>query len=73
MWIYEHLISYGNRFAQLTTESARHVLCQLSKKLSFSKYPLNNYKDMECLKFGICSYQAQPKRVNLNNASNEIF
>ena len=53
MWIFEHLISYGNRFAQLTTESARHVLCQLSKKLSFSKYPLNNDKDMEYLQFEI--------------------
>ena len=33
-------ISYVNRFAQLTTETdendARHVLCQLSEKLSFS-------------------------------------
>ena len=60
-------ITSGNRFAQLTTEdaknAARHVLCQLSERLSFSKYQLNNDKDMECLQFGICSYQAQPQRV----------
>tara|TARA_B100001173_G_scaffold133947_1_gene116393 strand:+ start:326 stop:511 length:186 start_codon:yes stop_codon:yes gene_type:complete len=55
-------ISSGNRFAQLTKEvdenKARYVLCQLSERLSFSKYPSNNDKDMEYLQFEICSYQA---------------
>ena len=70
-------ISYINRFTKLTTEDAKnfawHVLCQLSVRLSFSRYPSKNDKDMECLKFGICSYQAQAQRVNLYNASNEIL
>ena len=66
-------MSYGNRFAQLTTEAAenaaRLVLSQLSERLSFSKYPSKNDKEMECLQFGICSNQVQrqtqPQRVNL--------
>ena len=62
-------MSYGNRFAQLTTEAAenaaRLVLSQLSERLSFSKHRTNNDEEMECLQFGICSYQAQPQRVNL--------
>ena len=61
-------MSYGNRFAQLTAEAAenaaRLVLSQLSERLSFSKNPSNNDEEMECLQFGICSYQAQPQRVN---------
>ena len=60
-------MSYGNRFAQLTTEAAedaaRLVLRQLSGRLNFSKHPLKNDEEMECLQFGICSYQAQPQRV----------
>ena len=58
----------GNRFAQLTTEAAenaaRLVLSQLSERLNFSKHPSNNDDEMECLQFGICSYQAQPQRLN---------
>ena len=61
-------MSYGNRFAQLTTEAAenaaRLVLSQLSERLSFSKHSSNSDEEMECLQFGICSYQAQPQRVN---------
>ncbi len=61
-------MSYGNRFAQLGTEAAenaaRLVLSQLSERLSFSKNPTNNDEEMECLQFGICSYQAQLRRVN---------
>ena len=61
-------MSYGNRFAKLTTEAAenaaRLVLSQLSERLSFSKHQTTNDEDMECLQFGICSYQAQPQRVN---------
>ena len=68
MWIFERAMSYGNRFAQLTTEAAekaaRLVLNQLSERLSFSKHPSNNDEEMECLQFGICSYQVQPQRVN---------
>ena len=60
-------MSYGNRFAQLTTEAAenaaRLVLNQLSERLSFSKHPCNNDEEMECLQFGICSYQAQPQKA----------
>ena len=61
-------MSYGNQFAKLTTEAAenaaRLVLSQLSERLSFSKHPSNNDEEMECLQIGICSYQAQPQRVN---------
>ena len=60
-------MAYGNRFKQLTTEAAenaaRLVLSQLSERLNLSKVPLKNDKEMECLQFGICSYQAQPQRV----------
>ena len=61
-------MSYGNRFAQLTTEAAEKaaqlVLSQLSERLNFSKHPSKNDEEMECLQFGICSYQPQPQRVN---------
>ncbi len=61
-------MSYGNRFAQLTTEAAenaaRLVLNQLNERLSFSKHQSSNDEEMECLQFGICSYQVQPQRVN---------
>ncbi len=61
-------MSYENRFIQLTTEAAenaaRLVLSQLSKRISFSKHQSNNDEEMECLQFGICSYQPQPQRVN---------
>ena len=60
-------MSYGNRLAQMSTEAAenaaRLVLSQLSERLSFSKCPSNNDEEMECLHFGICSYQAQPQKV----------
>jgi len=69
-------MSYGFRLAPLTTEAAentaRLVINQLSKRLSLSKHSSNNDEDMECLQFGICSYRAQPQRVNFYNASNEI-
>ena len=61
-------MSYGNRFAKLTTEAAenaaRLVLSQLSERLSFSKHQTTNDEEMECLQFGICSYQAQPQRIH---------
>ncbi len=61
-------MSYRNRFTQLTTEAAekaaRLVLSQLSERLNFSKLQLKSDEEMECLQFGICSYQAQPERVN---------
>tara|TARA_Y100001968_G_scaffold319943_1_gene352212 strand:- start:196 stop:369 length:174 start_codon:yes stop_codon:yes gene_type:complete len=57
-------MSYGNRIAQLTTEAAenaaRLVLTQLSERLNFSKHQSKSDADMECLQFGICSYQPQP-------------
>ena len=60
-------MSYINRFGQLTTEAAenaaRLVLQQLSERLNFSKHQSKNDEEMECLQFGICSYQAHPKKI----------
>ena len=62
-------MSYGNRFAQLTTEAAENaahlVLSQLSERLNFSKLQSESDEEMECLQFGICSYQPQSQRVVL--------
>jgi len=62
-------MSYGNRFAQLTTEAAenaaRLVLNQLSERLNIYKHPSKMDEEMECMQFGICSYQTQPNRVIL--------
>jgi len=62
-------MSYGNRFAQLTTEAAENaahlVLSQLSERLNFSKHQSESDEEMECLQFGICSYQPQSQRVVL--------
>ena len=61
-------MSYGNRFAQLTTEAAEKaaqlVLNQLTERICLSKQSSDNDEKMECLQFGICSYQAQPQKVN---------
>tara|TARA_B100000965_G_scaffold74263_1_gene58636 strand:- start:5315 stop:5503 length:189 start_codon:yes stop_codon:yes gene_type:complete len=60
-------MSYGNRFAHLTTEAAENaaqlVLNQLSERLIFSKHQLKSDEEMECMQFGICSYQNQTQRV----------
>ena len=60
-------MSYGNRIAQLTTEAAenaaRLVLAQLSERLDFYKHQSKVDEEMECLQFGICSYQTQPQKV----------
>ena len=62
-------MSYGNRFAQLTSEAAENaahlVLTQLSERLNFSKHQSESDEEMECLQFGICSYQPQSQRVVL--------
>ena len=62
-------MALGNRFAQLTTEAAenaaRLVLNQLSKRLDFWKDESSIDVEMECMQFGICSYQPQPNRVIL--------
>ena len=62
-------MSYGNRFAQLTAESAetaaRLVLTQLSERLNINKNKIKTDEEMECLQFGICSYQTQINRVIL--------
>ena len=54
-------MSYGNRFAQLTSEAAENaaqlVLNQLSERLNFSKNQSKIDEEMECLQFGLCSYQ----------------
>tara|TARA_Y100001968_G_C19096696_1_gene590494 strand:- start:424 stop:600 length:177 start_codon:yes stop_codon:yes gene_type:complete len=56
-------MSYANRRNQLTNEAAenaaRLVITQLSERLNFYKYQSKNDKEMECLQFGICSYQHQ--------------
>ena len=60
-------MDYKSRIAQLTTEAAetaaRLVLNQLSERLNFSKHQTKTDEDMECLQFGICSYQ--PQRITL--------
>ena len=60
-------MSYGNHFMKLTTEAVENaaivVLSQLSERLNFSKIPLKRDEEMECLQFGICSYQPQQRRV----------
>ena len=60
-------MTYGNRFAKLTADAAenaaRLVLNQLSERLNFSRHSLKSDEEMECLQFGICSYQAQPQKV----------
>ncbi len=57
----------GNRFAQLTTEAAenaaRLVLTQLSGRLNFSNQQSEIDEEMECLQFGICSYQPQTNKI----------
>jgi len=62
-------MSYGNRFAQLTSEAAENaahlVLTQLSERLNFSKHQSESDEEMECLQFGICSYQPLSKSVVL--------
>ena len=62
-------MSYENRFAQLTTEAAenaaRLVLSQLSERINFTKHQSKVDDEMECLQFGICSYQPQLQRVVL--------
>tara|TARA_Y100001968_G_scaffold283251_1_gene281765 strand:+ start:1096 stop:1284 length:189 start_codon:yes stop_codon:yes gene_type:complete len=62
-------MSYGNSFAQLTTEAsenaARLVLTQLSERLNFYKRQSKSDEEMECLQFGICSYRPQTQRVIL--------
>ena len=62
-------MSYGNRFAQLTTDAAenaaRLVLTQLSQRLSFYKHQSMIDEEMECLQFGICSYQPKTKKLSI--------
>ena len=53
-----------NHQSRPAENAARLVLSQLSERLSFSKHPSNNDEEMECLQFGICSYQVQPQRVS---------
>jgi len=62
-------MSYENRLNQLTTEAAekaaRLVLNQLSERLNFSKHESKIDEEMECLQFGICSYQHHPQKAVL--------
>ena len=56
-------MSIENQIVQLTTEAAenaaRLVLSQIAERLNFSKQRLRKDEEMECLQFGICSYQVQ--------------
>ena len=45
--------------------AAQLVLDQLSKRLNLYRERPTNDEEMECLQFGICSYQTQPQRVIL--------
>tara|TARA_Y100001968_G_C18979282_1_gene536033 strand:- start:226 stop:414 length:189 start_codon:yes stop_codon:yes gene_type:complete len=58
-------MSFGNRFTQLTTEAAENaaqlVLTQLTARLNFSKHQTKNDDEMECLQFGICTYDSQER------------
>ena len=60
-------MAYGNRFTQLTSEAAEKaallVLNQLSERLNFSRHQTKSDEEMECLQFGICTYQSQYQRV----------
>lgn len=60
-------MSNRNRFAQLSTEAvenaAHNVLTQLAERLNLSKHQSRNDEELECLQFGICSYEPQPQRV----------
>ena len=61
-------MSLGNRFTQLSNEAAedaaRLVLNQLSERLNFWKDKSID-EEMECMQFGICSFQPHPNRVIL--------
>ena len=54
MWIFDSLMSYGNRFAQLTAEAAenaaRLVLSQLSESSVFQNIHLTTMK-----KWSVCN------------------
>ena len=60
-------MSYGNRFAQLTTEAAenaaRLVISQLSERINLYRHQSKIDDEMECLQFGICTYQPQTNRA----------
>tara|TARA_B100000579_G_scaffold76978_1_gene59594 strand:- start:188 stop:361 length:174 start_codon:yes stop_codon:yes gene_type:complete len=51
---------YGKSFTELSTKAAenaaRLVLNQLSERLNFSNHQTKIDEEMECLQFGICSY-----------------
>ena len=58
---------YRKRLTQLTNEAAedaaRLVLSQLSERLNFYKLQSKIDEEMECMQFGICSYQPQQQKV----------
>tara|TARA_Y100001968_G_scaffold15167_1_gene12225 strand:- start:273 stop:464 length:192 start_codon:yes stop_codon:yes gene_type:complete len=61
-------MSYGKSLTQLTTEAAENaaqlVLTQLSERLNFAKNQLKKIdEEMECMQFGICSYNPQSQKV----------
>ena len=60
-------MSFGNRFAQLTSEAAENaaklVLNQLAERLNYSKHQTTSDAKMECLQFGICTYDSEERVV----------
>ncbi len=60
-------MSFSKSFTELTTQgadnAARLVLKKLSKRIYFSTRESTSDEEMECLQFGICTYQSQHKRV----------
>ena len=62
------LMKFENRITQLTNEAAENaaqlVLTQLSERLNLTKHQSKIDEEMECLQFGICSYQSQPQKIN---------
>ncbi len=60
------LMKFENRITQLTNEAAENaaqlVLTQLSERLSFSKHQSKLDEEMDCLQFGICTYQNRAKK-----------
>ena len=54
-------MSYGSSFSQLTAEAAEHsaqlVLNQLAQRLNCYKHDSKIDEELECLQFGICSYE----------------
>ncbi len=62
-------MAFENRFAQLTTEAAENaahlIRSQLSERLNFYKAQSTIDAEMECLQFGICTYEPNQNKINI--------